>query len=70
MKLCQAAGVPRIKLHNVRRSLAQLMIERRIPLDVAAAILGHSLAVFMTKYVRQSPRDRIKEHASPIVLAA
>lgn len=69
-KLCVVAGVPRIKLHNVRHSLAQLMIERRIPLDVAAAILGHTLAVFMTKYVRQSPRDRIKEHARPIIRAA
>jgi uncharacterized SAM-dependent methyltransferase len=46
------------------------MIERRIPLDVAAAILRHTLAAFMSDYVRQSPRDRIKEHASSIVLAA
>jgi len=69
-RLCESAGVPRIKMHNVRHSLAQLMIERRIPLDVCAATLGHSLQVFMTSYVRQSPSDRIKEHARPFVRAA
>jgi integrase len=69
-RLCVAAGVPRIKLHNVRHSLAQLMIERRVPLDVAAATLGHTLQVFMSRYVRQSPKDRIKEHARAFVPAA
>lgn len=68
--LCRTAGVPRIKLHNVRHSLAQLMIERRVPFDVAAATLGHTLQVFMTRYVRQSPKDRIKEHSRAFIRAA
>ena len=69
-RLCRAADVDRIKLHNLSHSLAMLWLAQGYPIDVCAAMLGHTVQVFMTKYVRQSPRERIREYARPIVRAA
>lgn len=49
--LCRTAGVPVVRLHSVRHTLA-LMMHRanQAPAD-AAALLGHSVAVHLSTYV-------------------
>jgi integrase len=49
--LCRTAGVPVVKLHSVRHTLA-LMMHRagQAPAD-AAALLGHTVAVHLSTYV-------------------
>jgi len=49
--LCRAAGVPLVKLHSVRHTLA-LMMHRagQAPAD-AAAVLSHTVAVHLSTYV-------------------
>jgi integrase len=41
-RLCQAAGVPEIRLHDLRHTSASLMLNHGIPLIVVSRILGHS----------------------------
>ena len=41
-RLCQAAGTPAIRLHDLRHTAASLMLNHGIPLIVVSRILGHS----------------------------
>lgn len=54
--LCREAGVPVVRLHSVRHTLA-LMMHRagQAPAD-AASLLGHSVAVHLTTYVPRTDR--------------
>ena len=50
-RLCRAAGVPVIRMHSVRHTLALTMHRAgQAPAD-AASLLGHSLAVHLDPYV-------------------
>jgi integrase len=54
--LCREAGVPVIRLHDIRHSVA-LMLHRagQAPADVAA-LLGHTLTVHLATYVPRTER--------------
>lgn len=64
------SGVPVIGPHRARDTLAQLFISRRVPIDVAAAMLGHTVVVFEAHYLPRANADRIREHARAIIRAA
>lgn len=49
--LCVSAGVPRIRLHSVRHSLALWLHDAQVaPVD-AAAFLGHTVEVHLGTYL-------------------
>lgn len=50
-RVVAAAGLPDIHLHALRHSLAQLLIRRGATIDAAAALLGHTKAVFVSTYL-------------------
>lgn len=51
----KAAGLRRIRLHDVRHSAATLLLQAGIPPVVVAGILGHSPAVLLTTYAHALP---------------
>jgi len=51
-RLCAAAGVPTIRLHNVRHTIALLLKLRGEPPWVGAGLLGHSVEVHEKTYAR------------------
>lgn len=53
-RLCAAAEVPPIKLHNLRHSLAFRFIELGVSPADAAAYLGHTAEVFLSTYLPHS----------------
>lgn len=69
-RLCKSAGVPVFGLHKARATLVQLLIARGVPIDIAAAILGHTVAVFEAHYLPYAGTDPICEHAPAIFRAA
>jgi len=54
-RTAKAAGVTRIRLHDVRHTVATLLLQRGVPPVVVAGILGHSPAVLMTTYAHALP---------------
>lgn len=53
-RLCAAAGVPTIKLHSVRHSLAFMLHQIGVAPADAAALLGHSTEVHLAIYLPHS----------------
>jgi integrase len=54
--LCRMAGVPIVRLHSVRHTLAHDHAQKAcVPAD-AAALLGHTVAVHLSAYVGQTRR--------------
>lgn len=41
-KVCKAAGVPVIRMHDLRHSAATILLRRGIPAKVVSEILGHA----------------------------
>ncbi len=70
-ELCKAAGVPRIRMHDVRHTLGLTMHRAgQAPADVAA-LLGHTLGTHLGVYVPRTERGAITAaHALGEVLAA
>lgn len=55
-KLCRQAGVPVIRMHAVRHTLALTMHRAGTAPADAASLLGHSLAVHLSTYVPRSAK--------------
>jgi integrase len=51
-RLCAEAGVPVIRLHAVRHSVADLLASLGVPPVDAAALLGHTTSVYLDTYAR------------------
>ncbi|MCB0913635.1 MAG: tyrosine-type recombinase/integrase [Propionibacteriaceae bacterium] len=70
-ELCTTAGVPRIRMHDVRHTLGLTMHRAgQAPADVAA-LLGHTLGTHLGVYVPRTERGAITAaHALGEVLAA
>jgi integrase len=49
-RLADDAGLPRIRVHDVRHSVATIMLENGVQPHVAAGVLGHDPAVLMKVY--------------------
>ena len=55
-RLCRVAGVPVIRPHAVRHSLATILHEAGVTRAAVAAMLGHTLAEHLTTYVKLPPQ--------------
>ncbi len=53
--LCRASGVPAIRLHAVRHSVADMLASLGVPPVDAAAMLGHTTSVYLDTYARATP---------------
>jgi integrase len=53
-RIIRAAGLPQVRLHDVRHAAATLLVESGVPPHVAARILGHDAAVLMRTYAHAS----------------
>ncbi|MDO7881775.1 tyrosine-type recombinase/integrase [Salinibacterium soli] len=62
-RLCALAGVPVIKLHNVRHSIAFWLHQLEVAPADAAALLGHSVEVHLTTYLPHSGSAGIRAAA-------
>lgn len=49
-RLADAAGLPRIRVHDVRHSVATILLENGVQPHVVAGVLGHDPAVLMKVY--------------------
>jgi len=54
-KLVKAAGVRRVRLHDVRHTAATLMLQAGVTPVVVAGILGHPPNVLLTTYAHALP---------------
>jgi integrase len=55
--LAADAGLDRIRLHDVRHSVATILLEAGQPVHVVARVLGHDPAVLMAVYAHVSDRS-------------
>jgi integrase len=62
-RLCATAGVPTIKLHNVRHSIAFWLHQLGVAPADAAALLGHSVEVHLSTYLPHSGAAGIRAAA-------
>jgi len=53
-----AAGVPRIRIHDIRATATSLMLAAGVPLHLVAEIIGDDPAVMLRHYARSSPAQR------------
>ncbi|MBO0811212.1 MAG: site-specific integrase [Microlunatus sp.] len=54
-RIAKAAGLPRVRLHSLRHTIASELHARGVPPATVAAMLGHTLGVHLTTYVRSMP---------------
>jgi integrase len=55
-KLCDAAGVPRIRVHDLRHTAATLMLLAGVNVKVVSERLGHaSIAITLSNYAHAPP---------------
>lgn len=54
-RLCREAGLPAVKLHWLRHTLATIMHRAGVEAADSAAVLGHATAVHLTYYVTSTP---------------
>jgi integrase len=65
-KLCRAAGVPLIRLHRVRHSLAFCLHQLGVAPADAAALLGHTVEVHLSTYLPESGAAGINRAAEKL----
>jgi len=63
-RLCTAAGVPVIRLHSVRHSLAFWLHSLGVTPADAAALLGHNVQVHLSTYLPESGKSEIERAAA------
>lgn len=56
-RLCAAAGVPVIRLHDVRHTANSLLAAAGVPDHIRAAWCGHTVAVNVSTYTHARPED-------------
>jgi integrase len=69
-RLCKFAGVPSIRLHSVRHSLAFWLHSLGVPPRDAAALLGHTLEVHLSTYLPEGGETGIATAAAALGRAA
>lgn len=65
-RLCVAAGVPLIRLHSVRHSLAFGLHQAGVSAADSAALLGHTVEVFLSTYLPDSGSAGIASAAAAL----
>ena len=56
-RLCKAAGLPRIRLHDTRHSVNSLLEHLGVSDSIRAAYLGHTVSVNVGTYTHVKPED-------------
>jgi integrase len=69
-RLCVEAGVPVIRLHSLRHSIAFLGHRRGIAPADMAALLGHSVEVHMSTYLPQGKSAVAPQALAPAMAVA
>lgn len=59
-KACQAAGVPGMLFHDLRRSAARNLVRAGVDRDVARKITGDKTAAMFSRYNITDTRDRVE----------
>lgn len=68
-RLVSLAGLPRIRLHDLRHSAASVMYANGVPIKVISEMLGHSTVSFtMDTYVHAGSAE--KREAASVLAAA
>jgi integrase len=66
-RIAKSAGLPPIKLHAIRHSLARYFhFELKWPDAVSAKWLGHTLAVFQLLYLQEATTDDLAAYAKTL----
>lgn len=65
-RLCRAAGVPSIRLHSVRHSLAFWLHSLGVTPADAAALLGHTVEVHLSTYLPESGNAGVARAAAAL----
>lgn len=60
-RLVECAGVPRVRLHDVRHTALTLMALRGVPLPIVAAWAGHADPVFTLRVYAHAQDDAMRE---------
>lgn len=56
-RLAASAGLPKIRLHDVRHTAASLMAAAGVPDHIRAGFLGHTVQVSVSTYTHCRPED-------------
>jgi integrase len=60
-RLTEAAGLPRIRLHDLRHTWASLALQARIPVKVVSQRLGHAnIRITLHTYTHVLPADDLE----------
>lgn len=62
-RLCEQAGLRRIRVHDLRHTYASLMLSRQVPLEVVSKQLGHSTPAFTLGTYRHVSQEEQAEYA-------
>jgi integrase len=57
-RICHEAGLPRIKLHAIRHTIASELHDRGVAPATGAALLRHSVETHLRNYVRSTPEHQ------------
>ena len=66
-KHTEAAGLPKIRLHDLRHTAASLLASQGVPIIIASELLGHDPQIFTKVYADLYPED-LKQAASTLNL--
>lgn len=69
-RLCDASGVPRIRVHDLRHLMATAMAERGVPEAVRMSVLGHATSAMTSHYTHARPTSREAADAIDWVLGS
>ena len=58
-RIAAAAGVPRIRIHELRDTYATMLARRGVPIEVISRLLGHTSAAFTLDRYRQVLPDEV-----------
>lgn len=58
-RICDRAGLPRVRVHDLRHTHATLLLRRGVPVEVVSEKLGHSTPAFtLSQYRHVLPEER------------
>lgn len=64
VRLTRTAGLPEIRLHDLRHTHATLLLSNGVPVHIAAARLGHKAEVMLATYAHVLPQQQAEAAAA------